>query len=59
MDDYYVMADSLLNLPSSVNNPLSYQWLKDTQDADSELAQQCKVHESGFQLKQFDDIELV
>ena len=29
MDDFYEMTHSLLNLPSTDNNPLSYVWLKD------------------------------
>ena len=34
MDEFYDTAHSLLNLPSTDDNPLSYAWLKNTQDED-------------------------
>ena len=59
MDTYFETMDSLLNLPSSDNNPLSYLWLKDTQDEDHELIDRCKEDKSRYHLRKFDEVELV
>ena len=59
LDDYYDISDHLLNLPSTENNPLSYTWLKDTQEEDSELIKMCTDETSGYHKKEFDEIELI
>ena len=59
MDDYFQAQHHFLNLPSSDENPLSYLWLKDTQDEDVNLADQCKIKDSRFHLRKFDEVELV
>ena len=59
LDEYYAIQDHLLNLPSTNDNPLSYQWLKDTQEEDPDLLAQCAIEGSGYHKKQFADVELV
>ena len=59
LDDYYGVGLSLLNLPSTTDNPLSYSWLKDCQDADTHLTEQCAEKDSKFEMRQFGDIELI
>ena len=59
LDDYFEVGESLLNLPSTQDNPLSYAWLKDTQDADPELAKQCEMKDSGFHFREFGDTKLI
>ena len=51
MDEYY---ESYLNIPNSPINPLSYQWLKETQESDEELMNQVNIENSGYHLKRFD-----
>lgn len=72
LDNYFYAADesfhkvtafyngSYINsIPSSdERNPLSYRWLKDTHDADLELARRSKDN-PNFSTKTFDEIELV
>ena len=41
MDEFYDTTHSLLNLPSADDNPLSYVWLKDTQDEGQKLVELC------------------
>ena len=59
LDDYHGVGLSLLNLPSTTDNPLSYSWLKDCQDADTHLTEQCAEKDSKFEMRQFGDIELI
>ena len=59
MGGYYDTTHSLLNFPSTDNNPLSYVWLKDTQDEDQELGELCNGLSSRFHKKNFADEELV
>ena len=51
-------AGSYLNLPSSDANPLSYRWLKETQDSDLVLERRSK-DDPRFSIRIFDEIELI
>ena len=51
MDEFYDTTHSLLNLPSTDNNPLSYTWLKDAQDKDPKLGELCNDPSSRFHRK--------
>ena len=42
MDNYYNTVQSLLNLPESDDNPLSYLWLQDAQENDNLLIDLCE-----------------
>lgn len=59
LDDYFHISDSLLNLPSTENNPLSYVWLKDMQDGDAQLESKCNSTEPHFHWRTFGDTKLV
>ena len=59
MDEFHDTTHSLLNLPSTDDNPLSYVWLKDTQDEDPKLSKLCSDPSSGFHKKNFAGKELV
>ena len=59
MDDYYNTTHTLLNLPSTDDNPLSYVWLKDTQDEDPKLGELCNDTSSGFHKKNISGEELI
>ena len=59
MDDYFHSVNSLLNLPNSDDNPLSYLWLRDMQERDPELVAQSQEPDSGFQVKIFDDHAII
>ncbi len=59
MDEYFAVQEHLLNLPSTEDNPLSYQWLRDSQDSDTELKRKCEDSKSGFHTRLFNEIELV
>ena len=37
MEEYYAVCDAYLNLPHSDENPLSLEWLRETQQSDKEL----------------------
>ena len=51
MDDYYNSTEHMLNLPSMDENPLSYIWLKETQDEDPMLKDFCEIKHSRFHKK--------
>ena len=51
MGDYYNSTEQMLNLPSMDDNPLSYIWLKDTQDEDPNLKDLCEMENSRFYKK--------
>ena len=53
MDSYYSSTEHMLNLPSMDDNPLSYIWLKDTQNEDPKLADLCEVNNSRFHKKNY------
>ena len=57
MDSYYEY--SMLNIPQSDDNPLSYTWLKETQDSSQELQQKITDNVTGYHLRTFDDVELI
>ena len=57
MDSYYEY--SMLNIPQSDDNPLSYTWLKETQDSSQELQQKITNNVTGYHLRRFDDVELI
>ena len=59
LDSYFDTMESYLNIPKMDDNPLSYQWLKDTQDADTELQKLTETDEARFYLKKFRDVELI
>ena len=59
MDDYYNSTEHMLNLPSMDDNPLSYIWLKDTQNEDPKLKDLCEIDNSRFHTKIFADEELI
>ena len=59
MDDYFDSVNSLLNLPNSDDNPLSYVWLRDMQERDPELMARSQEPDSGFQTRIFDDHEII
>ena len=59
MDGFYDTAHSLLNFPSTDDNPLSCVWLKDTQDEDPKLCGLCNDPSSGFHKKNFAGQEFV
>ena len=59
IDDYYNTTHSLLNLPSTDDNLLSYVWLKDTQDEDPKLGELCNDPSSGFHRKDFAGEKLI
>ena len=48
IDDYYNSTEHMLNLLSMDDNPLSYIWLKDTQDEDPNLKDLCEMENSRF-----------
>ena len=48
MDDYYSSTEHMLNLPSMDDNPLSYVWLKGTQDEDPKVKDLCEIDSSRF-----------
>ena len=58
MDTYYASYDHMLNLPSSEQNPLNFDWKKDTQDADPILTRKVGEAISGFSKHKFNVIEL-
>ena len=58
MDDYYNSTEHMLHLPSMDDNPLSYTWLKDTQDEDPKLKDLCGTEHSRFHIF-FADEELM
>ena len=49
----------MLNLPSTDENPLSYVWLKETQDEDPKLSELCNDADSGFPKVDFAGKELI
>ena len=52
--------DSFIDLPVSDENPLSLEWLKETQEGDQELMKMPETDAASFQLRQFqDNIKLV
>ena len=55
LDSYF---ESYVNIPRSETNPLDFNWIKDTQDADRELAQVCKEVEA-YSSRMFNDVELI
>ena len=59
MNDFYDTTHSLLNLPSTDNNLLSYVWLKDTHDENPKLGELCNDPGSGFHKKSFTGEELI
>ena len=44
MDDYYNSIEHIFNLPFMDDNPLSYIWLKDTQDENPRLNDLCEMN---------------
>ena len=60
MDNYFYFVNSLMNLPISDNNSLSYLWLRNMQERDPELIARSREPNSGFQVKIFDaDNEII
>ena len=59
MDNYFYTMDSLLNLPSIDDKPLSYLWLRDTQKRDSQLLESCNDPNSGFYTTTFDKHDII
>ena len=57
MDSYYEY--SMLNVPQSEDNPLSYTWLKETQESSETLQQKLTNNISGYHTRKFDDVELI
>ena len=59
MDDFCDTTHSLLNLPSTDDNPLSCVWLKDTQDEDPKLGELCNDPSLGCHKRTFAGEELI
>ena len=59
LDDYYDSVEHMLNLPPMDDNPLSYMWLKNTQNEDPKLKDLCETVNSRFHKKRFTDEELI
>ena len=59
MGNYFHSVNILLNLPNSDDNPLSYLWLRDTQERDPELIARSRKPDLGFHVKIFDDHEII
>ena len=60
MDEYLIVQEYLLlNLPLLEDNPLSYLWLRDAQDAIQTLKQQCEDPTTGFHTCTFNETELI
>ena len=56
LENYF---DSFLNLPHKEENPLSYQWLRETQEGDSILMKRGEGNDPKFHMRKFGDVELV
>ena len=59
MDSYFAISDHMLNLPPSSENPLNFEWIRDTQEASAELRRKCGEGISGFSRRKFDGIDLI
>ncbi len=59
MENYFIAADHMLNLPASGPNPLDFELLRNTQDAVLSLRRRCGDGISGVSERSFDRIKLV
>lgn len=59
LESYLASYDHMMNIPRSTHNPLNYDWLKDTQDADSELVKRLDQQVKGYHKREFDEVELI
>ena len=49
----------MLNFLPSSENPLNFEWIRDTQEASAELQRKCGKGISGFSRRKFDGTKLV
>ena len=59
MEEYYAVCDAYLNLPRSDENPLSLEWLRETQQSDKELVSKANEKGTKYHWRDFGDVKLV
>ena len=59
MEEYYDACEAYLNLPHSDENPLSLEWLRETQQSDKELVAKAEEPVTKYHWRDFGGVKLV